>query len=57
MYARMHVCKIWLPEVSGKKIPEGKIAEMNEEATPLNTKKSTKLGLGVLDASFYFLVP
>ena len=37
--------------------PKARIAEMNEEATPLNTKKITKLGLVViLELNFYFLI-
>ena len=37
--------------------PEARIAEMNEEATPLNTKRITKLGLVViLELNFYFLI-
>ena len=37
--------------------PEARIAKMNEEATPLNTKRITKLGLVVtLELNFYFLI-
>ena len=35
--------------------PEAKIAEMNEEATPLNTNKQTKFGYGVFRGEFVFL--